>query len=373
MKDNIQLMIPPGVKNSILLSENLSVMDFLQFPLPGIARDTGVSQPKSYFSTLYPTITDPKIIQKTLLPPLPILKQLSQDIELTSTGTQSIICQHAPGVAGHRFPVWILTYWKEVVQIWPLKKKWVLAEEALETRKKKTSCTDDTKKLISQVYNSLTCIPWAGNINGFPGTVPTECLTRYLTDDWLMDENENQILHLLERELARSRRSDGIHISNTFLITRLLIVYQHRDRDEHYATDKRNAWLRQLGQDLATGVLEKLVTIVNLDRNHWVSIVIDAPSSRILYGDSFGKPIKQEIEAVLTWWTNHHTATNFQIQDLPITCQKDGYSCGVFAWNAIAAHVLPETYLLVNSRAVADERLKMLLQVVDRHNEKVRG
>ena len=131
MKDNIQLMIPPGVKNSILLDKNLSVMDLLQFPLPGIARESissanTISQPKSYFSTLLPTITDPEIIQKTLLPPLLILKQLTQDINLTSTSTQSIICQHALAtsvpVAGHRFPVWILTYWMEVAQIWPLKK-----------------------------------------------------------------------------------------------------------------------------------------------------------------------------------------------------------------------------------------------------------
>ena len=39
MKDNIQLLkIPPGVKDSILPSKNLSIMEFLEFPLPpGIA------------------------------------------------------------------------------------------------------------------------------------------------------------------------------------------------------------------------------------------------------------------------------------------------------------------------------------------------
>lgn len=163
-------MIPPDVKDSIPLNKDLSIIDFLQFPLPGIARESTspaiLGQAKSFFSTLYPTITDPEVIPKILLPPLPILKQLSQDIDLTST--QSIICQHAPGFAGDRFPLWILTYWMEVAQIWPLKKKWVLAEVALETRKKNRTCTNETKTLISQVYNSLACIPWAGSINGFP-------------------------------------------------------------------------------------------------------------------------------------------------------------------------------------------------------------
>ena len=377
MKDHIQLLIPPGLKDSLLLSKGLSIIDFLQFPLPGIAaaaRESTQStacQPKTFFSTLFPTIMDPKSIQKIPLPPLPILKQLSQDIDLTST--HSIICQHAPSVAGHRFPVWILTYWTEVAQIWPLKEKWASAEEALEMRKNKKTCTDETKRLISQAYDSLTCIPWAGNINGFPGSVPTECLTRYLTNEWLIDEHENQMLHLLECELARSGHNDGIHIANTFFITRLLRVYRDPNRDDLYSTEKRNAWLRRLGQELATGILKKLVTIVNIDHNHWVSIVIDAPSSRILYGDSFSEPIKHEIKAVLTWWTNHHTATDFQIHNLHMSRQKDGYSCGMFAWNAVAVHLLPETYSLMNSQAVADERLKMFHHVVERHNEKVRG
>jgi len=123
MKDHIQLLIPPGVKDSLLLSKGLSIIDFLQFPLPGIAAaarestQSTAGQPKYFFSTLFPTITEPESIQKIPLPPLPILKQLSQDIDLTST--RSIICQHAPSVAGHRFPVWILTYWTEVAQIWP--------------------------------------------------------------------------------------------------------------------------------------------------------------------------------------------------------------------------------------------------------------
>ena len=38
--DEIHLMMPSGVKESILLSKNLSIVDFLQFPLPGIAQLT---------------------------------------------------------------------------------------------------------------------------------------------------------------------------------------------------------------------------------------------------------------------------------------------------------------------------------------------
>ena len=135
--------------------------------------------------------------------------------------------------------------------------------------------------------------------------------------------------NLLECELVRSGHN------NTFFITCLLRVYQDPNWDDLYSTEKHNAWLCQLGWELATGILKKLVTIVNINHNHWVSIVIDAPSSRILYGDSFSEPIEHKIKVVLTWWTNHHTATDYQIYNLHISRQKDGYSCGMFAWNAV--------------------------------------
>ena len=73
--------------------------------------------------------------------------------------------------------------------------------------------------------------------------------------------------------------SDGIHIAETFLVTCLLEIYWRPDWDGHYATAKNNAWLRQWGQELGTGVLDKLVAIVNLDQSHWVSVVVDGSSS----------------------------------------------------------------------------------------------
>ena len=77
MKDNIQLLkIPPGVKDSILPSKNLSIMDFLQFSLPGITCKSIsllIGQQKSFFLTLYLTITDPEVIKRLPLPPLSIL------------------------------------------------------------------------------------------------------------------------------------------------------------------------------------------------------------------------------------------------------------------------------------------------------------
>jgi hypothetical protein len=90
-----------------------------------------------------------------------------------------------------------------------------------------------------------------------------------------------------------------------------------------------------------------------------------------LYGDSLGGTITEEIETVLNWWIHHHIGQQFMTNQLPITRQRDSYSCGMMAWNALATKVLPKNYTLLKSDGVADERLKMFLRVSERHNDKV--
>lgn len=366
--NKLHLKIPPDIEDFILPRKTLSVMEFLQFPLPNITQKLTASttyQSETFFSALAPTITDPQVIRRTLLPPLSILESLSQiSIPL---GTQSIICRHAQD---DRFPVWILAYWAQVAQAVSLKRRWSSAEEALEVQKTDPKCTTETKNLINQVCAKLASISWSGSIQGFSCAPPIDVLTSYLTKDWLTDEHENQMMYLLDCELARRGQGEGVHVPLTYLVTRLCEVYHHPNRDEYYATAKNNRWLRQRGQELGTGVFEKLPSIINLGQNHWVAIVINATSSKILYGDSFGYPIPKDLVDTLTWWTYQHTRTIFNVDTLAITCQEDQHNCGMLAWNAIAAHLLPEAYSLMDSQTIADEQLKVFLQVVERHNEK---
>ncbi|KAF8219364.1 hypothetical protein L208DRAFT_1341165 [Tricholoma matsutake] len=161
---------------------------------------------------------------------------------------------------------------------------WVDAEESLQKQGSHRQHTEDMKSLIKNVYNELACISWA-NINGFPAAIITDHLATYLTKNWLLDEHENQMLHLLRREVLSKRREDRISI-----MKKLIDVHQMVDRTEHYATVHNYAWIREKEQELATGILDMFITITNVRENHWVALIIDFKSSRILYGDSMGGP-----------------------------------------------------------------------------------
>ena len=116
-----------------------------------------------------------------------------------------------------------------------------------------------------------------------------------------------------------------------------------------------------------------LVKIANIRDNYWIAVVLDFKSSSILYGDSMGGTINEDldVETALTWWIQQHTGRQFTKGYFPITRQCDGYSCRILAWNALAVFLLPETYSLVDAGKVGDERLRTFLQVSDRHNSKV--
>jgi len=142
-----------------------------------------------------------------------------------------------PGIPEHqRFPMWILAYWTWVAEALPLKRRWSLAEEALTNQKTNPRCTRKTTSLINQVYAELADIFWLESIQGFSCAPPIDVLASYLTKDWLTDKHKNQMMYLLDCELARHGQGEGVHTLLTYIVTQLHEVYHHPNQDEHYAT-----------------------------------------------------------------------------------------------------------------------------------------
>ena len=223
--------IPLHILDILFPKKNISILDILNFPLPAIARESsaGLLQPKTFFSMQNTTVNDHRKIQQIPLPPLSILEHLLQATELQNA--KSIVCQHDPSFTGLHFPPWIVTYWAEVARIGTAKNKWILAEEAMELQKKGKNQTEETKDLITRVYNALATISWSTTIRGFPGNVSVDYLAAYMTKAWLTDEHENQMLHLLRHELARSGEGDGtrIYIAETTFVPILIGIYKKSD------------------------------------------------------------------------------------------------------------------------------------------------
>jgi len=102
--------------------------------------------------------------------------------------------------------------------------------------------TNDTKALVVQVYNMLTCLAWTVNIKGFWAAITTDYVVPYFTREWFSDEQENQMLYLLRQQVWRERLQDGIDVTNTFFIQQLTEIFQDLEKDK-YAMNPAYAWI----------------------------------------------------------------------------------------------------------------------------------
>jgi Ulp1 family protease catalytic subunit len=356
--------VPPDIWAKIIPSQNLSVSDLQNYPFPELATSKSPSpQPlQKFLSRLTPNITDVEEITLLPTPSEALLKNLLKCPEIRQS--QSFTCEHLHGRTGLRVPLWTIRYWLEVRRIHPIKLLWASAQRNLDLLQKKL-LTDIN--LTTQVSSVLSKLSWKDNIKGFPAQIPPEQLTSYLTEIWLSDDHEDQMLHLLQNEITLQHPKSDTNITTTFFFRKLTQLY----RDGTYNALEDGAWVQRKSQEFATGVYDIFATIVNIDNSHWVSIIVDFKASKILYGDSMGGAIDEDIEEILTWWTYYHTGVKFTKAYLPITRQRDGFSCGLLAWNALAAYLLPNIHSLIDASDVAKERLKMFLQVVEQHDNQV--
>jgi len=365
------LEIPPDKRKELLPDATLSILDFLQFSFPAPVSSSSVASAinvDKHLSSLPPNVLNAQAIRSAPMLPISVIEHLLGSPRLSAS--QSILCVPVHSTIGEqRLPRWVLTYWNEITRLRPLRSRWTDAEDQLQALRKHKARSENTAALVGRAYNALASTSWSANIKGFSASIPTYHLSTYLTRQWLSDEHENQMLDLLRHEVNHKQKGDEVDVGDVFFLQRLSRL--HREGVTEYISNKSYEWLHRKGQEFGTGVYEKFVTISNIEENHWVAIVVDFKLSMILYGDSMGGMIDDDLETALTWWIHYHTAKYFPVTALPITRQRDGYSCGILAWNALNAYLFPEDHKLANTAFVADERLKVLLCIVDRHNDKV--
>ncbi|KAG1730654.1 uncharacterized protein EDB91DRAFT_1006336, partial [Suillus paluster] len=196
------LQLPSTAITELLPDPSLSIIAFLKFPLPVISKiDCNISV-EAYFSHDQPNVEDLNKIKSIPLPPSSLLEKLLDQGLRAALEQQkvSVQCPHTPIDSKTCLPLWVITYWAEVLHLRRnCCQHWIEAEHILESRSCswKAAYRQDTHDLIKQVYNLLGSLPWSGNVLGFENQVAMHHLTIYITHDWLFDVHENQMLDLL--------------------------------------------------------------------------------------------------------------------------------------------------------------------------------
>jgi hypothetical protein len=242
----------------------------------------------------------------------------------------------------------------------------------------KTEGSPEGHVLKSDILNALASVGWSSHINGRLRVIGSiEDLFVFLSNAWLNSHHVNILIELIKFRYTQSHPtfSPPIIVAPTEITDQILKAYRERDGDG----ENKRAALAAVEHDLVSGYRDSLAGILFVSGNHWTAYMINVKEHSISYGDSFGHNLPVQAKQAFVWWLGELLAlknqgVEGQIQHLllPITRQKDGFSCGILATNALAHYCLPgleETNLLVGKVAIAHYRIRRVLEILRRSAE----
>ncbi|KAI1788298.1 hypothetical protein LXA43DRAFT_873097, partial [Ganoderma leucocontextum] len=201
------LQIPAQIRYTLLPSPELSVLGLVKFSLPAIAQVFDRSLLVANFLTSTAVSTeDPATLRAIPIPHPSIVQDLLREVKQEDPlhGYISIRTAHLGDKTAPRYlPLWILTYWSEVITLrapdGPYT-RWQDAELYLQRWRQvwRTKNAGESHSLIDHIFENLASVPWHGLIRGFDnGSEPLHELATYASKRWLSDIHENQMLDLL--------------------------------------------------------------------------------------------------------------------------------------------------------------------------------
>ena len=334
-------------------------MNFLVWSLPPCAtvhpRFTCV---ENFLSPLTPNVESFNDILAILSPPNSFVHTLADRIRDPSV--KSIQFPHLAIAGDQQFPIWVVAFWKKLLFMHDAQMKWHAAHHELVAQQ----MLKPNNHLLNCVLNTLSCIPWTGQLRVCQTSIDIHKLWVFLSKEWLSDDHLLVMLDLLQEDIT-TEYQNKIFIENMHFMDILTAAYH---KCTHYTSARSFRWIRECGQQLAAGEKTHLATIINISNVHWVSMIIDFTHSQILYGDLAGQPIDKKIMKILGWWTTYHMGTEFLVTGLNISIQHDSYSCGMFAWDVLRYELSNHSTERLHPAHASADRLRMFLRLVKHHH-----
>jgi hypothetical protein len=387
-------LIPPDIRSTLLPVSQTSLKELADFILPSL--QVKVPDNSAFFSNVEPVMATSYMIAKLRYLPIPnepTIRKLFMDSQgAWLRGCKSIMYSHldATEQATTTFPLWILTFWRDVVDARRLVVQWAACKDWVAGRlqQKKSAAV---RELAEQASVMMTALPHGSSKPaGLSDTAPIHGTWRYLGPHWLEAEQIDDLLELLRNKiLDNPTLAATMHTARSSLITKILTVFDNRARGD-YHVEKNLQWIRSIGNDISQNKVN-ILTAVHLkdvtNSQHWVPLIIHAGGNEFHYGDSFGSPMPPRLQDALTWWISQHR-TSFQLPTiipLPITIQTDGHSCGMLTINSLRHFIDPfrfplaggsresgalerlEAFNMVSTHIVTRVRTSQFMQIRNAH------
>ncbi|KAJ7165277.1 hypothetical protein C8R46DRAFT_1277431 [Mycena filopes] len=321
----------PTSTGSHFPSKTLPISQLLLFSLPPVARNDNWEHT---YSTDEPTRNIEESLAFLAVPSRPALQQMVNNFgQAWLDGNKSIRTLLNPEIV---YPLWVLTYWGEMLEVAEAKGKWLRAERWLH-KTGKTGETQEEAALKLQVRGIWSVVGWHGALAGF-GSLPLVDLATLFSDDYLSSCLVDAMLALLSLR-ARIAGDETLIIGTTFaeFIRLRPPIIDGVPAGPIVASAGGQKYLQKYGSWFQSNGHKRLYNVLYREPNHWTTSVVNFEEKHIRYGDGLKwKRPKTYFTGLQSWIQDYHGQEFHVSDDLVCARQTDGFNCPIIAVNAIA-------------------------------------
>ena len=267
-----EFKLPTTIHNVLLPSPDISLKALAEFTLPPtVEKPTMRKYMELYFTINLSTTMTPAVLMRMRHLPMPERSTIRELVGLGHqawlNGARSVRYRHLSedSKATTNFPLWTITFWNRVLDMKEVSSKWVKCVDwvMVQLHQKKS---EERQLLAEQAMIYISALPWdVKKPRGLSDDEPIHTLWRYLGPNWLSDSSQNDLLLLLQHQIAgRSDLAKTYRVEGTRITEKLLEVYRNQDNIK-YTEDQSLGWLRTISKKART--IQSVVGFVCLHKD----------------------------------------------------------------------------------------------------------
>ncbi|GLB42721.1 hypothetical protein LshimejAT787_1201700 [Lyophyllum shimeji] len=366
---NSLLEIPEYIQATHFPAENLNVHDFLKFALPRQTHGFALVRTEKCFTRIEAN-EDIACLRSRPLPSQQLVTALATHFR--QAVLDEMVSVEDPAFPNSRLPLWSISYFKKVYELYAIQSEWRKAMKWLESY----LATSDSE--VREMANTALCYVAALRWNEkteLPGAYnnsTTRLFAAYLSDDRMMN---NDLINMMFAHLAERVEEDDELDSLVVIETLRFMNELDKAESPDYFDKASPKFLTRLEERFEGGRADILILPAYLKiQKHWLVFKLDFEAYELSYGDSLahkGMAAPKDLIRKLQWWLKKRIGRQFKEMgdQLEHGRQEDWTDCGVISPNT-AAHEVFNDELWTCERKV-HERLRWFLTLCRAHIEDV--
>ena len=272
----------PGTFRNRLPPPEARIHDFISFTLPFQSGALVFHAPAQWFSHDTPN-TDPNILLTRSVPPANVLEDLEKIFGQTWLDGGHSIVDPRFNNQNERFPLWALSFWKELQKTIECQDEWKKSVRWLNSMTHPMEIIEQVRGLVRRLaWNTPLCLAGATSLD----------LAGFLGTSWLSDTQMNMMVDVLRKRMEVEECARGIIIEPMEFSWEIVLV----------AKDKKepmSPYLSRLADQIKRGSVRALWFPIHINDSHWVTGKIDLERRTFAFGMSFVLSATDVIETYL--------------------------------------------------------------------------